>query len=121
MSMRSTRRRFLQSTAIAGGVFIGGPALRADQKQPASEKLNVAVVGVAGQGAYNLGQVAAAGTNIVALCDVDENRSGKAREQFPKADHEVDFRKVVERKDVDAVVVATPDHTHAPVGLMALR
>jgi predicted dehydrogenase len=122
MPSRLTRRRFLQSNAIAGGVLICGASLRADQKQPPSEKLNVAVVGIAGQGAYDLGQVAAAGgANIVALCDVDENRTGPARKEFPRAVFEIDYRKVVDRKDVDAVVIATPDHTHAPIAIAALR
>lgn len=114
----TTRRRFLQST---GATVLGAPYFIRAADQPASERLNVAVVGVTGQGGYNLGGVVGAGVNIVALCDVDERLAGPVREKYPKAAFDVDFRKIVERKDVDAVVVATPDHTHAPITMAALR
>jgi predicted dehydrogenase len=116
MSTHPTRRRFLQATAATA---VMAPLSRADQ-QP-SEKLNVAVVGVTGQGGYNLGQVVGAGVNIVALCDVDERLAGPVREKYSKAVFDVNFRKIVEHKEVDAVVVATPDHTHAPITMAALR
>src|SRR5438105_2332402 len=116
MSTRPTRRRFLQATAATA---LLAPLTRAEQ-QP-SEKLNVAIVGVTGQGGYDLGQVVGAGVNIVALCDVDERLAGPVREKYPKAVFNVDFRKIVNRKEVEAVVIATPDHTHAPITMAALR
>src|SRR5439155_18478108 len=119
MTRRGTRRRFMQATAAAA---LAAPLARGEEKkQPPSERLNVAVVGITGQGGYDLSNVAAAGANIVALCDVDERLAGPVREKYPKAVFDADFRKIVDRKDVDAVVVGTPDHTHAPITMAALR
>src|SRR5262249_33538936 len=55
------------------------------------------------------------------LCDVDESRAGKAREQYPQATFYADFRKLLDQKGLDAVVVATPDHTHAVATAAALK
>src|SRR6185312_3471564 len=65
--------------------------------------------------------IVAAGAEIVAWCDVDERRTGKARERFPHAKFYPDFRRLIDQKGIDAVLVATPDHTHAPATLAALR
>src|SRR5262245_6617598 len=104
MSSRLSRRRFLHASAVgaAAGFFSG--AARADREPGPSEKLGVAVIGVAGQGDYNLRNVAAANTNIVALCDVDENRAAKARADFPRAVFDPDYHKVLDTKGLDAVV-----------------
>jgi predicted dehydrogenase len=88
---------------------------------PPSERLQVGVIGVAGQGGYDLHEVAAAGAAIAALCDVDENRAGPARQQFPEARYYTDFRRLIDQKGLDAVVVATPDHSHVFATLAALR
>ena len=59
---------------------------------------------------------------IVALCDVDENRTGKARDSFPKAKFYTDYRKLIDQdKKLDAVLVATPDHNHAIATMAALN
>jgi len=120
---RFSRRRFLQTSAAASAAgFLDLPSLCGDsRKPPANERLALGVIGVAGQGAYNIDEVAKAGAEIVALCDVDENRAGAARTRFPKATFHVDFRKLIEQKGLDAVLVATPDHMHAISTLMALR
>ena len=119
MTNHLSRRRFLQTTAAAG---LSAGWLRAQNDKPAaSERLRVGIIGVAGQGAYNLGSVAGAGAEIAALCDVDENRAGKAREQFPQAKFFTDFRQLIDQKGLDAVLVATPDHTHAAATVMALK
>src|SRR5262245_10623267 len=111
MPRQLSRRRFLQT---AGALSLTPALLRADDgKAPAGDRLRVGVIGLAGQGKYNWGQVSKAGAEVVALCDVDENRAGDARERFPKATFDVDFRRLLDRKGLDAVVVATPDHTHA--------
>jgi predicted dehydrogenase len=83
----------------------------------------VAAVGIAGQGGSDLNQVAAAGAEIVALCDVDEGRKqvGDVREKYSKAKFYPDFRKMLDQKGIDAVIVATPDHTHAIITLAALK
>lgn len=117
---RLNRREFLRTT-IAGGLAAAFPAPAFAQEKSPNEKLNIAVVGCGGRGGANLAAVA--GENIVALCDIDDIRLGGAAKTFPKAKTYVDFRKMLEQmnKQIDAVVVTTPDHTHAPAGMMAMR
>jgi len=121
MARQTTRRQFITTTAAAGaGFWIGGRQALAKSRS-ANEKLGIAVIGIAGQGNWNLEQVA--GENIVALCDVHESRKQviQNRGRFPNARFYTDFRHLFDQKDIDAVVVATPDHTHAPATLGALR
>ena len=122
MQNHFTRRRFLQTTAAAGAMtFWGGRLLAEDKKVSANERVHVGIIGVAGQGEYDTNEVAKAGAAIVALCDVDENRTGKARERFPDAKVYPDFRQLLDQKGLDAVVIATPDHTHAVATMAALK
>lgn len=123
-----SRREFLRRAAAAGAALTaGGPKadrlLAADadtsgSKSP-NEKLNLGVIGVAARGRANLDGVA--GENIVALCDVDEKNLAGAAESYPRAAKYKDYRQMLERNDLDAVVVSTPDHTHAIPVVMALR
>lgn len=119
MNHRTNRRNVLKASVAAGiGVWTGASsALRAEA---ANEKLNIAVVGLGGQGGGNLRNVSS--QNIVALCDVDDNRAGKAYEKFPKARKFYDFRRMFDAMDkqIDAVVVSTPDHTHFHPSMAAL-
>jgi predicted dehydrogenase len=89
--------------------------------EPASalNKLNLGVIGVAGRGGENLQGVA--GENIVALCDVDDQRLTAAAQRFPNAKTYHDFRRLLDQKDIDAVVVSTPDHTHTVAAVAALK
>lgn len=120
--MYHTRRDFLKtSTLVAAAISIvprhvlGGPG-----QKPPSEKLNVAGIGVGGMGANNV--KACADENIVALCDVDSNYAAKVFAAYPKAKVYRDFRQMLEQqKDIEAVTVATPDHTHAPIAVAAMR
>ncbi|NLE80404.1 MAG: Gfo/Idh/MocA family oxidoreductase, partial [Rhodococcus sp.] len=120
---RSNRRQFLgRSTAAGIGVAAAGLFTHSIRgAESPNEKLNVAVIGVGGRGAGNLAGVA--GQNVVALCDVDEARLDKAAASFPAARKHVDFRKMLGEMadEIDAVVVSTPDHTHAPASAMAIR
>jgi predicted dehydrogenase len=126
-----SRRSFVGGVAAATGFLIvprhvlGGPGYQAP-----SDTLNIATVGyLLGMGAINTR--ACAKENIVALCDVDEseaamNRMRRSKEpildQFPKAVRYRDFRQMLEKqKDIDAVIVATPDHTHAVVAMAAMQ
>jgi hypothetical protein len=87
----------------------------------ANEKLNIAIVGACGQGGSNTDAVS--GENLVALCDVDERRADETAKKYPSAARFVDFRKMydeIERK-IDAVVVSTPDHTHAVAAVAAMK
>ena len=118
MPSRLSRRRFLQaSAAVAGATLVHA----ADRQTPPSERLNVAVIGVHNRGGANLNGVAAAATNVVALCDVDENLAAKPRQRFPRATFHTDWRRVLDQKDVEAVVVSTPDHNHAVITMAALK
>jgi hypothetical protein len=87
----------------------------------ANDKLNVASIGVAGMGWGNLGNVS--GENVVALCDVHESRAAKAFEKHPQAKRYQDFRRMLDELDqqIDAVVVSTPDHTHAVAAVAAMK
>ena len=88
---------------------------------PPSEKLNIACIGCGGKGASDIRSVAS--ENIVALCDVDQKRAAKTFKAFPKATVYKDFRKMLEKEDknIDAIVVATPDHTHAVASMTGLK
>jgi len=122
MSRRVSRRRFLQTTAAAGAANLLCRSLSAQEKKlPASEKLAIGMIGLTNQAEYDLNEVVKAGVAVVALCDVDESLSGKARERFPAAKFYTDYRKLIEHKGLDAVVIATPDHHHALATLAALR
>jgi len=117
---RVTRRQFLGRSAAAGAAASFAVPMLAQGGSP-NEKLNIAVIGVAGRGAAQLG--AAGRENVVALCDVDSKRLGAASQKYPKAKTYADFRKLLDEKskEIDAVTVSTPDHTHAPASAMAMR
>lgn len=120
MSEQINRRSFLRSASTAAGLLLAGEAFaKKPRRVSANEKLNIGVVGVAGQGGYNLDNVA--GENIVALCDVDEALLAGARKAHPKAVTYTDFRRMMDRRDLDAVVISTPDHTHAVAAMAALK
>ncbi|MDX1934150.1 MAG: Gfo/Idh/MocA family oxidoreductase [Capsulimonadales bacterium] len=117
--MAMNRRRFLEVSSAAGATLLLPGSGRTANVQAANEKLNIGVIGVAHQGEYNLNSVAT--ENIVALCDIDENYLAAAKARFPQAATYHDYRRMLERKDLDAVVIATPDHTHASATLAALE
>jgi len=123
MSQRANRREFLKTTAVGGvGLWVvgsGGSVLG----KAANEKVNVAIVGVGGRGRSHVSGIPKAGGNIVALCDVDDNNLGAAAKEHPAAATYNDFRKMLDErhKEIDAVVVATPDHTHAPAASAAMK
>lgn len=116
-----TRRRFLgTATAAAAFTVLHRDVLGGEGRVSPNEKLNVAGIGIGGQGAWDLEQVA--GENIVALCDVDSKYAAKTFEKYPKAKRYTDFRKMLDKeKNIDAVVVGTPDHTHAIVSITAIK
>jgi predicted dehydrogenase len=129
-STRVSRRKFMRTTtAAAAGITIVPRHVLGNGFQAPSDTVNVAVVGYKhGMGTSNLLNVARS-DNLVALCDCDESQAASAAttrrgvpEKFPKAVLHKDFRRMFEKqKDIDAVVVATPDHTHAVVAMAAMQ
>jgi predicted dehydrogenase len=120
------RREWNRRQVLAGlglsAIAAGGPLRSpAPAKGAPSERLDLAIVGCGGQGAANIDQVA--GENIVALCDVDDERAADAFKRFPKARRFRDYRKMLDalHGQIDAVVVSVPDHMHAPVSLAAME
>lgn len=118
---KMTRRKFLNRSAGAAAFTIVAPHVLGGQgRTPPSEKLNIAGIGVGGMGAVNLAELE--GENIVALCDVDQEHAGKTFKKYPNAKVYVDYREMLEKqKDIDAVLIATPDHTHAVITAAAMR
>ncbi len=123
MSSRTNRRQFLKTTALTGiGFWIAGRS-RAEEIQSPNERIAMASIGIGGKGSSDSEDAGKAG-DMVAICDVDETRLNIAGEQrFPKAKRYTDFRKLFDEmgKSIDAVTISTPDHTHAAIGLMAMR
>jgi predicted dehydrogenase len=115
-----TRRNFLKSTAKAAAALT---ILRAGSARTyaANERLNIAAIGVAGQGAGDIDQLKS--QNIVALCDVDWRHAAGTFKRFPEAKKFKDYRKMFDsmHREFDAVLVATPDHHHAPASMGALK
>jgi len=124
ISASTTRRSFLKrSTAAAATIsIVPGYVLGLRGQTPPSGKLNIAAVGIGGMGRNNIAKLAN-DENIVALCDVDGGeRAGKIFVLYPKAVKYRDYRVMLEKqKDIDAVIVATPDHTHGVIGMAAIR
>jgi len=122
MSHRTNRRTFLQTTAATGiGFWVAGGAGAQDSKSP-NERVAMASIGLGGKGSSDSGDAGSMG-DMVAVCDTDENTLNGAGKRFPKAKRYTDFRKMLDEmgKSIDAVTVSTPDHTHAPAALMAMR
>src|SRR5579871_2991985 len=125
------RRDFLKtasgvglSLGLAGSAFAGRGAKMSGRVVGANDRINIGVIGVGGRGAYVGGVFHKYGEKnnnacaVVAVCDVYEKRKKKEAERF-KCDGYLDYRELLARSDVDAVIVATPDHWHAKIALEA--
>jgi len=117
------RRGFLRGAAVGGAAFVILGNSASARTYRANEKLNVALIGVAGRGSWFVGAIPNIRQNVVAMCDVNEHRAAKAFEAFPKARKFHDFRKMLDEmaNEIDAVTVATPDNTHAVISATAMR
>ena len=124
----TSRRTFLKSGTLAA---IGGAAFTIVPRHvlgkgfiAPSDKLNIAAVGCGGKADTNIQSSHNGGTdNIVALCDVDERQAAKYRAQFPKAPFFRDYREMLDKAGtaIDAVIISTPDHMHAPIAMAAMN
>ncbi|MBN2270422.1 MAG: Gfo/Idh/MocA family oxidoreductase [Sedimentisphaerales bacterium] len=119
---KNMSRRDILGAAAAVSAFTIVPrhVLGGAGNTPPSEKLNIAGIGIGGQGAWDLSQLES--QNIVALCDVDQSHAAGTFKRYPNAKKYRDFRKMLDKqKDIDAVVVATPDHVHAVASITAIK
>jgi len=117
-----SRRNFIGTTAaaFAGISVIPSHAVAGLGHTPPSDKLNIAGIGIGGKGSVNLRNMP--GQNMVAMCDVDWDYANPVFEEYPKAKKWKDYRKMLEeQKDIEAVVIATPDHTHAVSAAAAME
>ena len=121
-----SRRAFVKNSAtLSTGIMIA-PNLITNSP---SKKLNLAFIGVGGRGGKNLKGCAMvdangiAQNNVVAMCDVSPERAAKAYSAFPNAKKFTDFRKMLDKmeKEIDAVVISTPDHTHFAATMHAMQ
>ena len=119
-----TRRTFLQQAAVAAGAagaftILPSRVNAGQRKLSPSDKLNLGAIGVGGMGGSNLSRCET--ENIIALCDVDSTLAAKTFAKYPQARQYRNYREMFDKeKDLDAVIVATPDHTHAVVAMAAM-
>jgi len=121
MARTLSRRRFLESAALAG---FGLPLLRTAGAAEAGGRLNVASIGCGGKGWSDLVNIAASPhVSVRALCNIDEGPQhlGRAAEKYPQATRYTDWRKLLDAEKLDGVIVSTPDHMHYPIALAAIR
>ena len=117
-----TRRQVLRNGSLAGIAL--WTTCKVSGEEPAkspNEKLNLVGIGVGGRGAADVN--GCAHENFIGLCDVDEKRAAGTFDKFPQAKKYQDFRKMLAEldKQIDGVVIGTPDHTHAAPGVMAMK
>jgi len=114
-----SRRQFIAGSAAL--VTASAFAQQEDRISPRIDKLNIAVVGAGGRGAEDIR--GCEGQNFIALCDVDDERAADSYKKFPNAKRYKDWRKMLEaeNKNIEAVIVATPDHHHAIVSINAMK
>src|SRR5574341_570151 len=113
--MNEHRRRFLKAAAVS--------ALSWDKVRGANDRIRVGAIGTGGRTQYLMRVMNQVGGNeIVAVCDVYEPRRLEAKEKLaPQAGLYLDHHELLDRKDIDAVVVGSPDHWHVPMTVDALR
>lgn len=121
-----TRRAFLAATTTTAVLSASAQdkpntAQVVPGKKSPNEKLNIAAIGAGGKGSSDIGACYDLGENIVALCDVDWNRAAKTVNGMPNAKRYNDYRNMLEKENIDALTISTPDHTHAPAAYMAMK
>lgn len=119
-----SRRSFLKASMATAGFYILPRHVLGRGFTAPSDKLNIAGIGVGGKAEVNLPYAYNKGTdNIVALCDVDDRMAVNARKKWPAAPYYKDYRALLDKetKNIDAVIITTPDHMHAPIALAAMQ
>lgn len=113
------RRQFLKSAAVLGSSVLIAPRLKLFGADAPSNKLNLALIATGHRAQDHF--AGAARENVVAICDVHQQHLAAAAKKFPKAKGYEDWRKCLERKDIDAIICCTLDHTHAFVTNWAMN
>jgi predicted dehydrogenase len=123
MSLTISRRNFISTAATASSILVLPRHVLGIGGTPgANSKINVAGVGIGGMGGGNLRNIKNLGDPVIALCDVDTDYSKRTRQNFPQAKFYQDYREMLaQEKDIDAVLVGTPDHTHAVIAAAAMK
>jgi len=125
MRTTMTRRQFVRTVGVGAAAFhvVGAHVLGGEGKRPPSRTLTLAGIGCGGRGGADIKMIAGLGHNFVALCDVDDQHAAGTYEKFPQAKTYRDFRKMLDAhaKEIDGVVVGTPDHTHAVAAVAAMK
>jgi len=119
-----SRRHFLKTSAATAAAVGTFPSLKALGYKSPNEKLNIAVIGAGGQPLSDLRQAWGNGNeNVVAMCDVDWARGAEGFKMFPDAKKYKDFREMLDKsnREIDAVIVGTPDHMHATCALACMQ
>ena len=118
-----SRRHFLTATAAAGFSIPASRVFGQAVAAPPSGQFRFAKIGCGGMGEGDLNSTKGAGGIVVGLCDVDAKKAGKAYEAHPDVPKFTDYRKMLDKleKEIDGVVISTPDHTHACAALDAMR
>lgn len=123
MANRRTRRTFLKEAAAVGaGLYVAG-GIRAADTTSANEVIRFACIGIGGKGDSDSSDAKRFG-DVVAICDIDDQRLGTAKEKkFPNAQTFFDYRELFDKvgKEIDAVTVSTPDHNHAMASILAMK
>src|ERR1043165_6458475 len=122
---KMNRRQFLHRAGAGVAMFniLPGSLSNGAESLSPNAKLNVAGIGIGSRGGADVGEVAGLGHNIVALCDVDDAYAAKEFAKYPSAKRFKDYRVMLDKmgKEIDGVVIGTPDHTHAVIALEAMR
>src|SRR4051812_38378107 len=122
-SLSSTRRTFLKTTALAGGAAVLSSPARV-RAIGANDRIRIGIIGVGGMGTGHVNSLVKKGDaeniQVSAVCDVYQRRVNRAKE-ISKGDGYLDYRRVLDRNDLDAVLIATPDHWHAKLSIEAMQ
>ena len=123
MSNRADRRSFLKNAALPAAGWMILESAQSARSYQANEKLNVAVVGIGRRGRWHVSIVPRVGQNLVALCDANHQQAADVFKQHSAVPKYRDFRKMLDEMDrqIDALVIATPDHTHAVISARAMK
>ncbi|MCU0870874.1 MAG: Gfo/Idh/MocA family oxidoreductase [Pirellulaceae bacterium] len=118
-----SRRRFFTNAGLGlvASPLILGRAVRAAETRPPSDRVTAALIGCGGRGMGLLGIHDDPGCTLAAVCDVDLDRLAAAKDRIGGGDAYQDFRRILDRPDIDAVLIATPDHWHAAITVMACQ